>query len=181
MASQVAPGDLLRALPRSAPEQGEPFDRILADFRELVVPGVTHWGHPGWFAYFPSNSSPPSVLGELLAAGLGVQGMSWATSPAATELEQVVMEWYRRLLALPDGFTGVIQDTASTCDAGGLPDGPGPCREPIPRGWWPTGRRRRNSSVGKAARLAGFIPLGHRRVVPVDHRLRHAARGALRR
>src|SRR5690349_13972556 len=101
----VTPGDLRRSLPTAAPESGESFDTILADFRDRIVPGITHWGHPGWFAYFPSNASPPSVLAEFLSAGLGAQCMSWATSPAATELEQTVMEWYRRLLDLPEGFT----------------------------------------------------------------------------
>jgi aromatic-L-amino-acid decarboxylase len=110
----VQPGEIRAGLPGAAPETGESFDTILHDFRELIVPGMTHWGHPGWFAYFPSNSSPPSVLGELLSAGLGAQCMSWETSPAATELEQVVMRWYAQLLALPAAFTGVIQDTASS-------------------------------------------------------------------
>ncbi|MBP6444050.1 MAG: hypothetical protein KA267_08540, partial [Gemmatimonadales bacterium] len=109
----VTPGALRRALPTAAPEDGEPFDQILEDFRTQIVPGMTHWGHPGWFAFFPSNASPPSILGEFLTAGLAAQCMSWVTSPAATELEQVVMAWYRQLLGLPDGFTGVIQDTAS--------------------------------------------------------------------
>ena len=168
VAAQVAPGDLRRALPHSAPEQGEPFDRILADFRELVVPGVSHWGHPGWFAYFPSNSSPPSVLGELLSSGLGVQGMSWATSPAATELEQVVMEWYRRLLTLPEGFTGVIQDTASTSTLVAFLTARGQAvgdPSQLVAYWSPEA----NSSVGKGARLAGF-PADRSRLVPVDDR-----------
>jgi aromatic-L-amino-acid decarboxylase len=75
---------------------------------------MTLWNHPGWFAYFPGNNSPPSILGEMLTAALGAQCMSWATSPAATELEQVVMDWLRQMLGLPDSFVGVIQDTAST-------------------------------------------------------------------
>jgi aromatic-L-amino-acid decarboxylase len=110
----LAPGELRRRLPAAAPEAGEPFERLFADFRELVVPGMTHWNHPGWFAYFPANNSPPSILAEMLTATLGAQCMSWQTSPAATELEQVVMEWLRGLLGLPEGFTGVIQDTSST-------------------------------------------------------------------
>ena len=84
------------------------------DFGQLIVPGMTHWGHPGFFAYFPSNASPPSMLAEMLTAAIGAQCMSWQTSPAATELEQVTMEWLRQMLGLPAGFTGVIQDTAST-------------------------------------------------------------------
>ena len=110
----VRPGDIRRQLPADPPQQGEPFDACFDDFRRIIVPGMTHWNHPGWFAYFPGNNSPPSILGELLTAGMGAQCMSWATSPAATELEQVVMEWLRRMLDLPEGFTGVLQDTAST-------------------------------------------------------------------
>jgi aromatic-L-amino-acid decarboxylase len=110
----VRPGDIRAALPVSPPERAEPFDRIFADFKETIVPGMTHWQHPGWFAYFPANSSPPSILGEMLTATLAAQCMSWQTSPAATELEQVVMEWMRQMLGLPKTFTGVIQDTAST-------------------------------------------------------------------
>lgn len=110
----VSPGDIRAAFPGSPPEEAEPFDRILSDFRETIVPAMTHWQHPGWFAYFPANSSPPSVLAEMLAAVMGAQCMSWQTSPAATELEQVVMDWVRQMIALPDSFTGVIQDTAST-------------------------------------------------------------------
>jgi aromatic-L-amino-acid decarboxylase len=87
---------------------------ILTDFREIILPGITHWNHPRFFAYFPANHSGPSILGELLSAALAVNGMVWQSSPAATELEEVVMEWLGRMLELPDGFRGVIQDTAST-------------------------------------------------------------------
>ena len=110
----VQPGDITRQLPTSAPEDGEPFEQLFQDFKDIILPGMTHWNHPGWFAYFPGNNSPPSVLAEMLTATLGAQCMSWATSPAATELEQVTMEWLRGMLRLPEGFTGVIQDTAST-------------------------------------------------------------------
>src|SRR6185436_15621458 len=110
----LQPGDVRRRLPENPPEAAEPFSRVFADFESIVMPGMTHWNHPGWFAYFPGNNSPPSVLAEMLTATLGAQCMSWATSPAATELEQVTMEWLRRMLCLPEGFTGVIQDTAST-------------------------------------------------------------------
>ncbi len=110
----VAPGDVRQSLPGRAPEAGEPFAAIAADFERLIMPGMTHWNHPGWFAYFPATNSPPSVLAEMLAATLGAQCMSWQTSPAATELEQVVMEWLRGMLGLPATFTGVIQDTSST-------------------------------------------------------------------
>jgi aromatic-L-amino-acid/L-tryptophan decarboxylase len=110
----VAPGDILRQLPTAPPEQGESFQQVFRDFSEIVMPGMTLWNHPGWFAYFPGNNSPPSVLAEMLTATLGAQCMSWATSPAATELEQVTMEWLRQMLGLPSDFVGVIQDTAST-------------------------------------------------------------------
>jgi aromatic-L-amino-acid decarboxylase len=110
----VSPGELRARLPATPPVEGEPFEAQLEDFRDLVLPGVTHWNHPGWFAYFPCNNSPPSILAEMLTATLGVQGMSWATSPAATELEQVVMDWLRQMIGLPEGYAGVIQDTAST-------------------------------------------------------------------
>ena len=110
----VKPGAIRRALPDAPPEQAEPFERLVADFERLILPGMTHWNHPGWFAYFAGNNSPPSILAEMLTATLGAQCMSWQTSPAATELEQVTMGWLARMLGLPAGFTGVIQDTAST-------------------------------------------------------------------
>ena len=110
----VEPGDILRQLPPSPPEKGEPFEGLFQDFRDIIMPGMSHWNHPGWFAYFPANNSPPSVLAEMLTATLGAQCMSWATSPAATELEQAMMEWLRQMLGLPRDFVGVIQDTAST-------------------------------------------------------------------
>ena len=112
--SSAAPGDVRRRLPASPPADGEPFARLFQDFRELIVPGMTHWNHPGWFAYFPGNTSPPSILGEMLTATMGAQCMSWVTSPAATELEQTAMDWLRQMIGLPEEFTGVIQDTAST-------------------------------------------------------------------
>lgn len=118
--SRSEPGDLRKALPEAAPEKGEPFDAVLADIDRLILPGITHWQSPNFFAYFPSNSSLPAVLGELLSAGLGVQGMIWATSPACTELETHVLDWLVDMLALPEGFKsttdggGVIQDTASS-------------------------------------------------------------------
>ncbi len=117
--STVAPGDVRAALPDAAPEQGEPFADVLADLDRVVVPGLTHWQHPGFFGYFPANTSGPSVLGDLVSAGLGVQGMSWVTSPAATELEQHVLDWFAELLGLPGSFRstgtggGVVQDSSS--------------------------------------------------------------------
>lgn len=108
------PGDLRAALPASAPEDGESMDRVLQDFRDLVVPGLTHWNHPGFFGYFAITSSGPGVLAEMLAAALNVNAMVWRSSPAATELEDVTTEWLRILLGLPGGFEGVINDTASS-------------------------------------------------------------------
>jgi aromatic-L-amino-acid decarboxylase len=111
---EVTPGAIRRSLPDAPPDEAEPFERVVADFERLILPGMSHWNHPGWFGYFAANSSPPSVLAEMLTATLGAQCMSWQTSPAATELEQVTMGWLSRMLDLPPGFTGVIQDTAST-------------------------------------------------------------------
>jgi len=108
------PGTVRSALPKSPPPVAESFEQIMADFERVIVPGLTHCGHPGFFAYFPANNSPPSILAEMLTAAIGAQCMSWNTSPAATELEQVTMEWLRQMLGLSEQFTGVIQDTAST-------------------------------------------------------------------
>jgi aromatic-L-amino-acid/L-tryptophan decarboxylase len=114
--AQVKPGEVAASMPSSAPERGEPFSAFLADLDRIVVPGVTHWQHPSFFAYYPANASGPAVLGDLVSSGLAVQGMLWATSPAATEVESVVLDWLARLLGLPERFLGhgVIQDTASS-------------------------------------------------------------------
>jgi aromatic-L-amino-acid decarboxylase len=90
--STVEPGEVRAALPASAPERPEPFEDLMADLDRAILPGITHWQHPGWFAYFPANSSPAAILGELASAGLGVQGMLWSTSPAATEVESLVLD-----------------------------------------------------------------------------------------
>lgn len=111
--SQAQPGDLVRALPARAPQAGEPFDAIIRDFSEQIVPGITHWNHPGFFAYFAISGSAPGVLAEMLSAGLNVQAMLWRTSPAATELEEIALGWLRELMHLPHAFEGVIYDTAS--------------------------------------------------------------------
>jgi aromatic-L-amino-acid/L-tryptophan decarboxylase len=111
--SRVKPGEIRAALPDHAPEQGESFDAILADFERVIVPGITHWNHPGFFAYFAITGSAPGVLGEFLSAALNAQGMLWRTSPSVTELEEVVLGWLRGLLGLPSAFEGVIYDTAS--------------------------------------------------------------------
>jgi aromatic-L-amino-acid decarboxylase len=111
--SRVRPGEVRDALPRSAPVAGESFDDIFADFERIILPGITHWNHPGFFAYFAISGSGPGVLAEFLASALNVQAMLWRTSPAATELEQVTLDWLRQLLGLPADFEGVIYDTAS--------------------------------------------------------------------
>ena len=118
--SQVQPGDIRASLPVNPPSSGEAWSDIMSDVDELIMPGITHWQSPNFFAYFPANASPPSVLGELMSAGLGVQGMLWATSPACTELETHMMDWMIDLCGLPDRFRsggpggGVIQDSASS-------------------------------------------------------------------
>lgn len=112
--SQVQPGEIASRLASAAPEKGEDMEAIFASFREVVLPGITHWQHPSFFAFFSANSSPPSVLAEMLTATLGAQCMLWETSPAATEMEDKVLDWLRQLIGLPQGFRGVIQDTASS-------------------------------------------------------------------
>jgi aromatic-L-amino-acid decarboxylase len=118
--SQVKPGEVRASLPPRPPEVGEPFDSILADLEKLILPGITHWQSPNFFAYFPANASGPAILGDLLSSGLGVQGMLWSTSPACTELETHVLDWLVEMLGLPQKFLsstdggGVIQDTASS-------------------------------------------------------------------
>ena len=111
--SRVQPGTIKQALPSAAPERGESFDAIFADFERVIVPGLTHWNHPGFFAYFAITASAPGILAEFLSAALNQQAMLWRTSPAATELEEVALAWLRQLLGLPDSFEGVIYDTAS--------------------------------------------------------------------
>ena len=118
--SPVQSGDIRAALPSHAPEHGEPFAAVLRDVNRIILPGITHWQSPNFFGFFPSNTSGPSILGDLLSAGLGVQGMLWATSPACTELETHVLDWLVAMLDLPARFKstgsggGVIQDSASS-------------------------------------------------------------------
>jgi aromatic-L-amino-acid decarboxylase len=118
--SQVKPGEIKEKLPENPPQKGESFDEIMQDVNEKIMPGITHWQSPDFFAYFPANTSFPSILGDLASSGLGVQGMIWATSPAATELETRVLDWLAEMMDMPGKFRstsaggGVIQDTAST-------------------------------------------------------------------
>ena len=111
--SRNRPGEMRDALPNAPPEQGVAFDEIFRDFERVVLPGITHWNHPGFFAYFAISGSAPGVLAEFLAAALNVQAMLWRTSPSATELEEVTLGWLRQLLGLPESFEAVIYDTAS--------------------------------------------------------------------
>jgi len=161
----VAPGDIRRQVPNAPPLDPEPFDALFADFQRVILPGMTHWNHPGWFAYFPGNNSPPSILGEMLTATLGAQCMSWVTSPAATELEQVVMDWLRQMMDLPPGFVGVIQDTASTATlvallsareraTGGKAGAAGLAAAGTPLAVYAS--REAHSSIDKAVKLAGY-------------------------
>lgn len=162
--SGVKPGDVINALPELPPSGSESFDLFLRDFDEIIMPGITHWQSPNFFAYFPANSSPPSVLAEMLTAALGAQCMVWETSPAAAELEERMMDWLRVMTGLPEGFEGVIQDSASSATLAALIT----AREKSTgfrsnrEGLRETGRLRvyasaqAHSSVEKGAGVAGF-------------------------
>ena len=163
--SRVAPGDVRRRFPEDPPVQGGHLPEALDAFRKDILPGITHWNHPGFFAYFPSNSDLASVLADLLSSGLGVQGMSWQTSPAATEVEEVVMAWLRGMLGLSDRWTGVIHDTASTATLCALlcarerSTELGQSRGGLQSGGAPLvvyASDQAHSSIPKAALLAGF-------------------------
>ena len=175
VAPRVAPGEVRSALPPSPPRHPEPFEAVLADLDSIVVPGLLHWQSPDFFGWFPANASGPSVLGDLVSSGLGVQGMLWATSPACTELETHVLDWMVELLGLPDRFRsdgpggGVIADSASSATltavlaarhrAGGT--------SPELVGYT---SREAHSSVEKAFHVAGFAP-DRLRLVDTDEQL----------
>jgi aromatic-L-amino-acid/L-tryptophan decarboxylase len=161
--ARVEPGDVRAALPASPPERGEPFDAVLRDVEETILPGITHWNHPGFFAYFANTGSEPGILAELLAATLNVNAMLWSTSPAATEVEQLAMDWLRQLLGLPEGLHGQIEDTASVSTIAAL----AAARELRPDGTV-LASEHANFSVEKAARLVG-LPFAK---VPVDEDFR---------
>ncbi|MCX6325763.1 MAG: aminotransferase class I/II-fold pyridoxal phosphate-dependent enzyme [Bacteroidia bacterium] len=112
--SSAVPGEIFKKIPDSPPLHSEPFNSLMRDFDEIIIPGITHWQNPNFFAYFPANISPPSILAEMLIATLGAQCMIWETSPAAAELEEKMMIWLRDMIGLPSGFEGVIEDSAST-------------------------------------------------------------------
>ncbi|MGA2927289.1 MAG: aminotransferase class V-fold PLP-dependent enzyme [Solirubrobacteraceae bacterium] len=149
--AQVKPGEIRARLPAAAPDEGEPFAAVLRDLDELLLPGVTHWQHPRYFAYFATSASEPAILAELLAATLNTVAILWRTSPASTELERVVLDWTAQLLGLPAGWHGHIEDTASTSTLAAIIA----AREA-------TGRDlivcsdQAHSSVAKAARMLGM-------------------------
>ncbi len=155
----VAPGEVRAKLPRSAPQQGEPFADVLRDLDELIMPGLTFWNHPRFFAYFANTGSEPGILAELLTAALNVNAMAWITSPAATELEQVVLDWLAELIGLPAGLHGHIEDTASTSTLAAL----AAARAERPGGVV-IASEQAHFSVAKAARILGL----ELRTVPVD-------------
>ena len=112
--ARTAPGEIKLALPSAPPSAAEPFEAVLRDFDDIILPGITHWQHPSFFGYFPANASYASVLGDFLSTGLGVIGLSWQSSPALSELEEVTTDWMRQMVGLSSAWSGVIQDTAST-------------------------------------------------------------------
>ncbi|HBK77395.1 MAG TPA: aspartate aminotransferase family protein, partial [Gammaproteobacteria bacterium] len=168
--STVEPGAIRKKLPGTAPEQPEAFKALLEDLDKVVMPGVTHWQSPNWFAYFPANSSPPAVLGELAAAGLAVQGMLWSTSPAATEIESAVLDWLVDLMALPQSWKmsgpggGVIQMSASDSTHTALVVARERQDVPVDR-LVVYASTQAHSSIQKGARVAGYK---HVRLVDVD-------------
>ncbi|HET7128998.1 MAG TPA: pyridoxal-dependent decarboxylase [Gaiellaceae bacterium] len=159
----VEPGDVRATLPDSPPEQGEPFEAMLLDLDELIVPGLTHWNHPRFFAWFANTGSEPGVLAELLIAALNVNAFTWLSSPAATELEVTVMDWLAQLLGLPRGWHGHIEDAASTSTIAALA-----AARALRPGGEVVASEQANFSVEKAARLVG-LPY---RTVPVDDEFR---------
>ncbi len=174
--STVEPGSIRAQLPKTPPEAPESIDAAFRDFERIVVPGLSHWQHPRFFGYFPSNGELSSVLGDYLSTGLGVLGLSWQSSPALTEVEEVTTDWLRQMVGLSDRWSGVIQDTASTSTLvalicarerassyslvkGGIQSVPSPLVVYV------SGHA--HSSVDKAALLAGF-GRDHVRLVPTD-------------
>ncbi len=174
--SQVRPGEIRAAFPAHPPQRGGRMEQALSALDREVMPGITHWNHPSFFAYFPSNTSYASILADLVASGLGVQGMSWQTSPAATEVEEVVMDWLRQMAGLSEAWTGVIHDTASTATFTALL-----CARERASGFSQNGKGlqsgeapltvyasdQSHSSIEKAALLAGF-GRDHLRLMPTD-------------
>ena len=182
--AQSGPGDVRAALPASPPQAAEPFEDILADLDRVIVPGLSHWQHPSFFGYFPSNGTLASVLGDFTSTGLGVLGLAWQSSPALTELEEVVCDWLRQMIGLEAAWQGVIQDTASTSTLVALVSArerttafsltrAGMQGEAAPLMVYTT--RHSHSSVEKAALLAGF---GRDNIRIVEHDNAYAMRAA---
>ena len=163
VAARVEPGEVRRSLPASPPEEGEPFEALLRDLDEKILPGITHWNHPRFLAYFANTGSEPGILAELLAATLNVNAMLWSTSPAGTEVEELAVDWLRQLVGLPEGLHGHIEDTASIATISAL----AAARELRPGGTV-LASEQANFSVEKAARLVG-LPF---RALPVDEEFR---------
>lgn len=180
--SPVKPGAIRERLPSSPPLTGSSLDKLFPDLDRVVLPGITHWNHPRFFAYFPSNTMYASVLADIVISGLGAQGMSWQTSPAATEVEEVMMDWLRQMLALPPTFTGVIHDTASSATLCALicarerTSGHEQMRKGLQANAAPLvvyASDQAHSSIEKATLLAGFGK-EHLRLIPTDEK--HALR-----
>ena len=179
--SRVKPGEIRKKLPAVPPQKGESFDSIMHDFQEIILPGVTHWNHPAFFAYFAITGSAPGVLGEMLSQALNVNAMLWKTGPAATELEEVCIDWLRQMIGLPAGLFGMIMDTASVATMCSL----AAAREKLPlqiREKGMTGRsdlpalriyasEHTHSSIDKAAIVLGFGLEGLRKI-PADSEFR---------
>jgi aromatic-L-amino-acid decarboxylase len=166
VAPTAAPGAVRALLPASPPERGEPFEAMLEDLDEVIVPGLSQWNHPRFFAWFANTGSEPGVLAELLIAALNVNAMTWESSPAATELEEVVLAWLAELLGLPAGWHGHIEDTASTATVAALA-----AARTLRPGGVVYASEEANFSVEKAARLVGL----EYRTVPVDDAFRMRA------
>jgi len=170
VATDVAPGATRERLPASAPGRAEGFDALLRDLDEVILPGITHWNHPRFFAWFANTGSEPGILAELLIAALNVNNMTWLASPAATELEVTVMDWLAQLLGLPRGWHGHIEDTASTATVAALA-----AARTVRPGGVVYASEHANFSVEKAARLVGLAY----RTVEVDDAFRMRADFAL--
>jgi aromatic-L-amino-acid/L-tryptophan decarboxylase len=166
VAAQVEPGAIRASLPESPPEQGEPFEAMLRDLDDVILPGITHWNHPRFFAWFANTGSEPGILAELLIASLNVNSMTWLSSPAATELEVTVLDWLAQLLGLPREWHGHIEDTASTATVAALA-----AARTLKPGGVVYASEQANFSVEKAARLIGL----EFRKVPVDDAFRMRA------
>ena len=184
--SRAKPGEIRSKLPADPPAKGERFDQILGDMERIILPGITHWQSPNFFAYFPANASGPGILGDLLSSGFGVQGMLWSTSPACTELETHVLDWLVPMLGLPSKFLstsaggGVIQDTASSASLCALLAARERATQFVSNSKGCDGRlvaycsTQTHSSVEKAMKIAG-VGAENLRQIPVDDKLRMRA------